>query len=509
MGKWAMDFDAIWPRAIADPGLESLEPAVRSLLWAVAVPHWFDAAMVAALEPGLADRADALYAQLQAVAIVEPWPGRGHRVCELIRRELLDRLWADRPEALREWSARAAAVGQRSEPDDIDDIIERLYHLAVADPDRAGEAIDRQARAWHQDFQLEPLAALLNQVGEQADRTSVGIRALVAYWEGELWFRQYRTTEAYGCYERALDLYRSLGDRLGGAMTLQAVGELLQFVDRHQAAQDCYEQALDLYRAIDHPLGAANTLKALGDLGQLVHQWDNAQTCYEQALGLYQSLGDRLGEANTFQSLGDLGQFLQRPEDSEAHYDRALELYRAVNNRVGEANTLRALGYLLQLTDRRDAAQEHYEQALALYRALGAPLGEANTRQGLGDLLQLADQGDAAQAQYEQALALYRVAGDRLGEANTLQLIALLAPDPAAALVQLAESRAIYEAIGDRYGQGRNWWFTAAAHEDLGQIPEAIAALEARIECGRVIGYDPFVTSAQDLIQELQDLQSS
>lgn len=506
-----MDFDATGLWAIAElplrSDLESLEPSLQRVLGAVAVPHWFDGAIVAALEPGLADRADLLYAHLQTLSIVEPWPGRGHRVCEPMRRELLDRLGADYPEALREWSDRAAvAFGQRSEPDDR---IEQLYHLAVADPEAARGAIDDQARAWHQDFQLDLLTALLHQLGEQADRTSVGIRALVAYWEGQLWFRQYRTTEAYGCYERALDLYRSQDDRLGGATTLQAVGELLQFADRPEAAQDCYEQALGLYRAIDHPLGAANTLKALGDLGQWMNQWDNAQTCYEQALELYEALGDRLGQANTRQSLGDFWQFLEREADAETHYEQALALYRAVNNRVGEANTLRALGYLLQRTDRPEAAQERYEQALALYQALGAPLGEANTRQGLGDLLQLTDRGDAAQAQYEQALALYRTAGDRTGEANTLQAIALLAPDPAATLVQLTAVQELYEAMGDRYGQGRNLWFIAGAYEDLGQLPEAITALEARIECGRAIDYEPFVTSAQDLIQELQELQSS
>ena len=45
--------------------LESLPDELATALWAVAIPHWFDTDILAALCPELSDRAEELYQQLQ------------------------------------------------------------------------------------------------------------------------------------------------------------------------------------------------------------------------------------------------------------------------------------------------------------------------------------------------------------------------------------------------------------------------------------------------------------
>ncbi|MCL4252116.1 MAG: tetratricopeptide repeat protein, partial [Anaerolineae bacterium] len=65
-------------------------------------------------------------------------------------------------------------------------------------------------------------------------------------------------------------------------------------------------QALPIYATIGDRLGQANTLKALGDLNVREDRLADARQAYEQALPIYATIGDRLGQANTFRSLADL-----------------------------------------------------------------------------------------------------------------------------------------------------------------------------------------------------------
>jgi tetratricopeptide (TPR) repeat protein len=79
-----------------------------------------------------------------------------------------------------------------------------------------------------------------------------------------------------------------------------------QFRDERDAALESYRQALGLYQAVGDRLGEANTLKAIGDVQQFRDERDAALESYRQALGLYQAVGARLGEANTQASLSRL-----------------------------------------------------------------------------------------------------------------------------------------------------------------------------------------------------------
>lgn len=529
--------------------LDSIDPELDRLVTVAAVANWFDAVILAAIEPALADRAAAAYETLQGLAIVEPWGELGHRVQPEIREACLARLWADRPETFRAFSARAAVAFEArflAEAQAIDRV-EAWVHWAIAEPERAEYEVGQQAQAWHNDFQLTALAALLNRIGAQGQRLRPETAALVLYWEGRLNHRTYRTDEAIDRYQAALDLYEALGDRLGQAHTRRVWGDLCQFLKQSPEALAHYTTALDLYRAVGDRLDEANTLKALGDLFQFTDQTEAAIDHYGRALTLYRDLGDRLGQANTLKAQGDLYQFLTQPHAAVDHYDHALVYYQAVGDRLGEANTLQALGDSLQMLDRRNDAIDHYDRALALHRDLGDRLGEANTLKVQGDLFQVLGQTDQAldryttaldlyqqvnsrlgeanvrqvlgdfwlaQGQpdqaidhYNAALPIYQAIGDRLGEANTLQELAKLdlETDPAAALAKLQQSQATYEAIGDRYSYGRNLWFLAVAHLNLDDPDPAIAALAERIAIGEAIGYEPFIVHSRDRITEIRD----
>src|SRR6476646_234784 len=111
--------------------LETLEPDLASEVWAVAIPHWFNAEILAALCPELATKAERLYTELQALSFVEVFPERGHNVHERTRKLMLSHLWQENAKKFRLLSARAAEYFARSSRPE--DQIEWLYHFVVVD----------------------------------------------------------------------------------------------------------------------------------------------------------------------------------------------------------------------------------------------------------------------------------------------------------------------------------------------------------------------------------------
>lgn len=57
--------------------LDSLPPDLRRAAWAAAVPHWFDAGILAALLERPAADCASLYVELQNLSFVEPFEARG------------------------------------------------------------------------------------------------------------------------------------------------------------------------------------------------------------------------------------------------------------------------------------------------------------------------------------------------------------------------------------------------------------------------------------------------
>lgn len=112
---------------LTEAALESLPPDLKQAVWALAVSHWFDLSIVAALCPNLAEKATEIYNELQKLSFVETFGERGHNIHEATRKILLDKLWDDSPEKFREISALAADYFS----EDDENLVERMYHKLV------------------------------------------------------------------------------------------------------------------------------------------------------------------------------------------------------------------------------------------------------------------------------------------------------------------------------------------------------------------------------------------
>ena len=184
----------------------------------------------------------------------------------------------------------------------------------------------------------------------------------------EGWTFQFQPLIRAYLQQQRLNFYRTTNDRLGEANTLQAIGEVLQFLARRTEALEHYEQAIGIYRAVGDRLGEANTLQAIGDVLQFLDRRTEAMEHYEQAIGICRAVGARLGEANTLRAIGDVLQFLKRSTEAMEHYEQAIGIYRAVGDRLGEANTLQAIG---TLQEDPQVGLEHLKRAQKIYEQIG------------------------------------------------------------------------------------------------------------------------------------------
>jgi tetratricopeptide (TPR) repeat protein len=221
--------------------------------------------------------------------------------------------------------------------------------------------------------------------------------------------------------------------------------------DDHDAALESYHAALQLFRQVGDKLGEANVLQAIGDVQQFRKEIDAALESYHAALQLFRQVGAKLGEANVRKAIGDVQQFRKEIDAALESYNAALQLFRQVGDKLGEANVLQAIGHVQQFRDDRDAALESYHAALQLFRQVGDKLGEANVLAALARLSLSSGDIPAAEKQLEQVIAMRRVIGDLYSEGADYGnfAIALLELGHKAKAKEYAlKARPIFEKIG-------------------------------------------------------------
>ena len=287
---------------LAELSLSVLSPELRAMALAAAVPHWFDAKILAALQPDLAQQAEALYLELQHLPFVEGFADRGHNIHERTRKAVLKHLWETDEEAFKQFSQRLVDYFGAENTNRI----EQIYHAAIADFEAGSSQFERYITSLDHNFRRGEAEALLAAVQElvEAKRVPESFGADVVYWFGQIHFRFYEAQEALSRYDTALKLYEQVGSNLGKANTLRAIGDVLQFLDRREEALERYDTALKLYEQVGDNLGKANTLQAIGDVALANEQYPEALQHYRQALALVEQIHDLYSTARVWYYIG-------------------------------------------------------------------------------------------------------------------------------------------------------------------------------------------------------------
>jgi CHAT domain-containing protein/tetratricopeptide (TPR) repeat protein len=285
----------------------------------------------------------------------------------------------------------------------------------LGNPRRVAETFDRLGRVRH-DLGLaeESKAAYqeafrrlwaLNLQGEAAS-ASDGLG--LAYWLlGD-------SGRAIVCHERALGIYRRLGDRPSEAASLSNLGRDWDLRGDAGRASEAYDQAIGIWRSVGDPrLGIA-----LANRGRL----------YLIRGELELAEADLLAARPYFENSRELPSLLVDVADARLAggkevrplLNRAFELARHFQDRRSEAVVLNLLGRAAVRRGEAKAAIGFHGRALDLFRELAADREVAATRTLLGQAELPAGECRAALASFSRAQAQFAAVADRAGEAAAL-----------------------------------------------------------------------------------------
>lgn len=284
---------------LAELSLSVLSPELRAMALAAAVPHWFDANILVALQPDLARQAEALYLELQHLPFVEGFADRGHNIHERTRKAMLKHLWETDEEAFKQFSQRLVDYFGAENPNRI----EQIYHAVVADFEAGSSQFEDYIRHLDHNFRRGEAEALLAAVQEQveAERVPSKFAADVIYRFGKIHFRFYEADEALERYDTALQLYEQVGDNLGKANTLRAIGDVALANEQYSEALQHYHRALALVEQIHDLYSTARVWYYIGKASAARDNKPEAISAFTTAASIFRQI-----------QLEDLAQFCER-----------------------------------------------------------------------------------------------------------------------------------------------------------------------------------------------------
>jgi tetratricopeptide (TPR) repeat protein len=171
-----------------------------------------------------------------------------------------------------------------------------------------------------------------------------------------------------GARTRFLDarrLFRSAGDFLGEADSVQGMGEITFALKKFASARKYFEQAQRISRGSDeYQLGRGNCLWRLGDIACRENDRDTARRLYQEALAVYEAGRIDLGAAHCIRRLGEIAQAQKDYDQAKRHFETALPLYE----RVGEFYSVGRIHYFLaQMATDGDVRRRHVARAIELW----------------------------------------------------------------------------------------------------------------------------------------------
>ncbi|MCZ8046817.1 MAG: CHAT domain-containing protein [Microcystis sp. LE19-41.2A] len=142
--------------------------------------------------------------------------------------------------------------------------------------------------------------------------------------------QQYQTSqfrEALQSWEKALQIYREIGDRQGEANSLGSLGIAYGSLGQYQKAIEYHQQYLTIAREIGDRQGEANSLGSLGIAYSSLGQYQKAIEYHQQSLAINREIGDRAGEALSLNNLGVAYRDNKQPAEAITNLEASLNIY--------------------------------------------------------------------------------------------------------------------------------------------------------------------------------------
>jgi len=218
---------------------------------------------------------------------------------------------------------------------------------------------------------------------------------------------------------RLLEIARAEDDRLLEAAAWDSLAWGLNILHDYRPALEHAQRALALYREIGDGIGECSALNCLGySVGD--EDPDAAAVYFQQALSAARTVGDHEGEGRALQNLSTISAARGRYRDELAYLKQSLAAHELAGNRAGISLCLLGLGDHHVRLGHDEQALDCVRQSLRLARETGFRLAEPAALDLIGRVLKRSGRYADAVDHHQQALALARDSGDEEDEADFL-----------------------------------------------------------------------------------------
>lgn len=275
------------------------------------------------------------------------------------------------------------------------------------------------------------------------------------------------TAQAVDHLDRALLLYRQVGDRSLQAATLNNIGVAIWREGELAEAADRFREASALYQELGDQRMLAPATSNLARLLYVLGRYDEAFGLFEQALTIARDNADRAGEASALCGLAEVNAEKGLHQQTMEYAQLALTVARDGGHRPLEGTARRLIGVAHHQAGDDEQALRHLGAALGIARATGdtdqiaaalnrlatthvaagnptaalhfyrqameesgddIPEERAHTHMGLGDVHAALGDHEQAAEHWRQGLSIYRRLGMPQVDAATAKLANAVSP---------------------------------------------------------------------------------
>jgi CHAT domain-containing protein/Tfp pilus assembly protein PilF len=291
--------------------------------------------------------------------------------------------------------------------------------------------------------------------------------------------------------ERCASMWRELSDSEMEAECLEHVGRSHRLLNQQDAAMPFFLRALELTRSVHDRLGEGQALASLGLVAQDKGDAKTALDHYQAAVEIFHATGSLLEEGRSLNNIALI--YSQQGDQNHAieFFNKSLALARSTMNRELEAITLQNLAVEHKRAGEFNLALDYNQQALRVFRTLGNGRGEADCLTNIGNVY--AELGEPVKGleTLQQALTVRRKIGDRRGEAIALANIGAILTtlhNPQEAIRYHEDSLAIRQDINDLRGQAQVLNNLGSDYLELRDTKKAVGYYQRALGITRQLG---------------------
>ncbi|MCK4235092.1 tetratricopeptide repeat protein [candidate division WOR-3 bacterium] len=291
--------------------------------------------------------------------------------------------------------------------------------------------------------------------------------------------------------EKALKLYRSIGDKSGEMWSLLRIGWCYAGLHQHKKALKYYEKTGIIADELFDEVKKAKYLAAIGDYYKSIGEYPTALEYKKEAQILYHNNNDLINEAWTLSSIGFLVGSLGEFDEMISSYKKALSIHEKTMNFPGICSALSDIGWAYENEGDYSMALEYQMKALKVAQDKNQRWTEMYAYSGIGSIY--SELGDSLNAvKYRQyfldAATALGSKTDRSNALNSLGLVYLeITGEYEKALEYFIKCRNLSRLIEYTVGEGCAISNIGVAYSRQGKHTEALAYHEKGLRLVRSV----------------------